>query len=117
MLAAACGQAELTIHLEADPTLTEPVGWLRAQVQQYRSDRPTIYPAVKVSDGRFRLPLPEYGRPFYVRIDACGEGAGCEARQRIAAGCTQVMSVGEEERLAPIFITLLPIAPDEAGCP
>jgi hypothetical protein len=117
LLTLGCGQAELTIRLETDPAVSERVVWLRAQVQQYRIDRPTIYPAIRVSDGRFRLPIPKDGHPFYVRIDACGAGDGCEARQRIAAGCSQVMSIAEGERLAPIFISLLPVTAGEAGCP
>jgi len=117
-LLGACGSAELTVHLEVDASVTEAVVWFRPIVRELPSATPIIYAAQRVGDGPIRIPFPEEGRAFSLRIDACDEGEGCDVSRRMAVACSRVLRVESGEVQAPIKLTLIAVPqPDPGGCP
>jgi len=118
LLLTACGGPELTVMLEAAPGLDETVVWFRPMVQRFQVETPEMYPAQRVGDGSVRIPFPEDGEAFSLRIDACAEGEGCEASRRMAVACSRVMTITAGEQQPPIKLTLIPVpSPDPGGCP
>ncbi len=112
-----CGSAELTVHLEVDASVTETVVWFRPIVRELPSATPLMYPPQRVGDGKIRIPFPEEGRAFSLRIDACTEGDGCDASRRMAVACSRVLVVRADEVQAPIRLTLKAVPqPDPGGC-
>ena len=112
-----CGSAELTVHLEIDASVTETVVWFRPIVRELPSSTPVMYPAQRVGDGKIRIPFPEEGRAFSLRIDACTEGEGCDVSRRMAVACSRVLVVHADEVQAPIRLTLMAVPqPDPGGC-
>ena len=65
---------ELTVELERDPGVQERIVWFRVFVREFTSETPVVYPAQRVGDGPIRIPFPEAGRAFTLRIDGCIEG-------------------------------------------
>jgi hypothetical protein len=117
-LLSACGSAELTVHLEVDPSVSGTVVWFRPIVRELPSSTPVIYEAQRVGDGEIRIPFPEDGRAFSLRIDACDEGEGCDVSRRMAVACSKVLRVQSGEAQAPIRLTLMAVQqPDPGGCP
>jgi hypothetical protein len=113
-----CGSAELTVHLELDPSVQGTVVWYRAIVREFSSETPRIYPAQRVGDGSIRIPFPVDGSAFTLRIDACDEGEGCDVSRRMAVACSRALTVTEGEVQPPIRLTLVPVpSPDPGGCP
>ena len=113
-----CGSAELTVHLERDPAVSETVVWFRPLLREFNASTPQIFPAQRVGDGPIRIPFPEEGRPFSLRIDACSEGEGCDVSRRMAVACSLVLTVRQGELQQPIRLTLVPVpTPDPGGCP
>ena len=111
-----CGSYELGVDLNLERELAEPIVWVAASVYDFSSATPTFYPAQRLDEGPFLLPLPEVEHPFVLRVDACGEGPDCDVHSRIAAGCSTLISVHEGQR-ERISVTLVPVSLDLQGCP
>ncbi len=113
----ACGSAELTVYLERDIAVEEPIVWYRVIVREFTSQTPDIYPAQRVGDGAIRVPFPSDGKAFTLRVDACTEGDGCDVSRRIAVACSRALTVNKGEVQQPIRLTLLAVpSPDPGGC-
>ena len=113
-----CGGPELTVELERDPGVQERIVWFRVFVREFTSETPVVYPAQRVGDGPIRIPFPEAGRAFTLRIDGCIEGDGCDVSRRVAVACSRTLVVEEGEAQTPIRLRLLPVpSPDPGGCP
>ena len=114
----ACGSAELTVYLERDSSVQEPIVWYRVIVREFTSQTPEIYPAQRVGDGAVRIPFPTDGKAFTLRVDACTEGDGCDVSRRTAVACSRALTVDEGEIQRPIRLTLIAVpTPDPGGCP
>lgn len=117
LVLAACGGPEVDILLRQHSSVTETLVLLQPQIHEVDTSDITVFPTVHVGDGAFTLPLPEDNHAFMIRIDACGEGDDCGVHNRVAAACSQVMSVASGEPMPAMFLTFFPVQPGQQGCP